>query len=454
MNTIIRKIYLSLSIVMLCSSCEKYLEVDPPVDQLTRSTVFQDPGTINAAMTGLYSQAFFSTLLSFGSEFYPGMFADEFHFAFPFYDVFKDNAYNEQTIILPTLWSDGYSLIYEANDMIGSLASTNVITKDVQTQYIGEAKFFRAFAHFMLSNLYGDVPLILSTDVVSTALQPRVSRDTVMQQVIADLKDAQAALQSSGNPRTKVTAAAAEALLARAYLYSRKWSDAETSASHLIESGQFSLETDVSKVFLKGSPESILQISSTGGSQYRVDYTQIAAFYIPFGPSPNTLVDSTLLSAFEPGDLRKQNWINSFTGTSPYFPYKYKQNMTPANPDLGEDYVVFRLAEQYLVRAEARAQQENIHDAVDDLNIIRHRAGLDPISYSISEADVLLAVEQERRIELFAEWGHRWFDLARTGRADAVLGAKKPNWKHRAILLPIPFAELQNNPRLTQNEGY
>jgi hypothetical protein len=454
MNISTKKLYILLLVLFSCSSCEKYLNIDPPVDQLTRSTVFEDPGTISAAMTGLYSQAFSSTLLSFGSEIYPGMFADEFYFTFPFYDVFKDNAYNEQTIILPSLWSDGYGLIYQANDMMASLASTSVISTAARTQYIGEAKFFRAFAHLMLVSLYGDVPLILSTDVTTTALQPRTSRDSVMQQVIADLKDAQVALQSSNNPNTKVTAAAAGALLARAYLYAGKWTDAETSAGELIQSGKFTLVTDVSKIFLRGTPESILSISNSGGSRYRIDYTQVAAFYIPFSTSLLVVVDSTLLNAFEPGDLRKQNWLNSYTGTAPYFPFKYKQSYTPSDPAIAEDYVVLRLAEQYLIRAEARAQQGNTHDAVDDLNVIRGRAGLGPIPYTISADDLLLAVEQERRVELFAEWGHRWFDLGRTGRADAVLGAEKPNWKHRDILLPIPFAELQNNPRLTQNEGY
>jgi hypothetical protein len=251
-----------------------------------------------------------------------------------------------------------------------------------------------------------------------------------------------------------VTSAAATAMLARLYLYTKDWIDAEAKATQVIESHKFTLEQDVSKVFLRSSPESIFKISEDAGSSSYIDYTLVAAFYIPYGISPSTIVDSNLVAAFEPGDLRKLNWIKSYTGGAPYFPYKYKQNYTPSSPAGAEDYVILRLAEQYLIRAEARAQQDKVNDAVDDLNTIRSRAGLGPIPYTIGKADLLLAIEQERRVELFAEWGHRWFDLARTGRADAVLSAEKPDWKHTAILLPIPAAELQNNPRLTQNDGY
>jgi starch-binding outer membrane protein, SusD/RagB family len=454
MNNIIIKSFIGLILITTSSSCKKYLAIDPPVDQLTRTTVFNDPKTIAAAVNGLYGESFSSSFFSYATEFYPGMFADEFYFSYPLYDVFKNNAYTEQTTLLPALWSNGYSVIYEANDLIGSLAGTTVIPADLKSRYIGEAKFFRAFSHFMLSNLYGDVPLILSTDAITTALQPRTSKDTVMRQVISDLKDAESALVSSTNPITKVTPAAVTAMLARVYLYNKDWVNAETKATQIIESHQFTLEQDVSRIFLRTSPESIFKISEDAGSSYYIDYTLVAAFYIPYGPTPSTVVDSTFVNAFEPGDLRRQNWIKSFTGGAPYFPYKYKQNYTPSTPDQAEDYIILRLAEQYLIRAEARAEQNNIHDAVDDLNVIRARAGLGAVSYSISQADLLLAIEQERRIELFAEWGHRWFDLGRTGRADAVLGAKKPGWKHTSILLPIPAQELQNNPRLVQNEGY
>jgi len=99
----------------------------------------------------------------------------------------------------------------------------------------------------------------------------------------------------------------------------------------------------------------------------------------------------------------------------------------------------------------------NIGDATSgglgDVNIIRQRAGLSPLVLT-DKSTLLLAIEKERQTELFSEWGHRWFDLKRTGRADAVLGAEKSNWKSTDALYPIPAVEISKNPKLTQNPGY
>ena len=133
------------------------------------------------------------------------------------------------------------------------------------------------------------------------------------------------------------------------------------------------------------------------------------------------------------------------------YPYKYKVR----NGFTVTEYnMVERLAEQYLIRAEARAQQNDISGATADLDTIRVRAGLPVLPISLDKATCLLAVEQERRIELFMEWGHRWLDLRRTGRIDAVLGAEKSNWTSTDSLYPIPFKEIQKNVFLTQNPGY
>lgn len=116
--------------------------------------------------------------------------------------------------------------------------------------------------------------------------------------------------------------------------------------------------------------------------------------------------------------------------------------------------IIFRLSEQYLIRAEARAHLDNISGAQLDLNTIRNRAGL-PNTLATSMSDLLNAIIQERQVELFAEQGHRWFDLKRTGNAGTVLSAIKPNWQATDVLLPIPETELEINPNLLpQNSGY
>ena len=153
------------------------------------------------------------------------------------------------------------------------------------------------------------------------------------------------------------------------------------------------------------------------------------------------------------------------SGTLPartfYFPYKYKA----FTPNI-EGMVVFRLAELYLIRAEARAQQGMLtgnNSAVADLNTIRARAAgttvgvLPPIAVT-SKEDILAAIAHERQVELFTEWGNRWFDLKRTGMADVVMSVVAPQkgatWNTDWQLLPIPQNEIIANPKLEQNNGY
>jgi hypothetical protein len=146
-------------------------------------------------------------------------------------------------------------------------------------------------------------------------------------------------------------------------------------------------------------------------------------------------------------------WLkaNVISGQSFYYPFKYKvRSGTPVT----EYLVVLRLAEQYLIRAEARVQQDKLQAAKDDLNEIRKRAGV-PNTTAATKQEILTALEHERQTEFFAEWGHRWLDLKRTERANAVLGVLKvPNWQATDVLYPIPLQEIQRNPALVQNEGY
>jgi hypothetical protein len=119
--------------------------------------------------------------------------------------------------------------------------------------------------------------------------------------------------------------------------------------------------------------------------------------------------------------------------------------------------MVLRLAEQYLIRAEAQAQQNNLAGAKSDLDAVRLRSGLPGVTVTTKEA-MLQDIAQERQTELFTEWGHRWFDLKRTGAMDSVMTrtavVKGTAWKPHFKLFPIPQTEIQANPNLTQNPGY
>ncbi len=113
---------------------------------------------------------------------------------------------------------------------------------------------------------------------------------------------------------------------------------------------------------------------------------------------------------------------------------------------------MIRLGEIFLNRAEAKAHL-NDATAIDDLNKTRFRAGLANLS-GLTGHPLLDAIIQERRLELFAEWGFRFYDLRRTGQLNAVLAPIKSQWIATGALFPIPASEILAAPNLVQNPGY
>ena len=158
---------------------------------------------------------------------------------------------------------------------------------------------------------------------------------------------------------------------------------------------------------------------------------------------------------FQSGDQRKFGpnetaWIKEVTNTWRHS-YKYKDEFSTSSLEYA---IQLRLAEQYLIRAEARAQRGDISGAQADINVIRNRAGLGNTS-AVTLNELLDAILQERRVELFTEQGHRWFDLKRMGKAKEVLEPIKLGWRDTDLLFPIPDKELGLNPNLLpQNSGY
>ncbi|WP_316930081.1 RagB/SusD family nutrient uptake outer membrane protein [Gillisia sp. Hel_I_29] len=149
-------------------------------------------------------------------------------------------------------------------------------------------------------------------------------------------------------------------------------------------------------------------------------------------------------------------WLGYSEPVDAYFPHKYKIRNSSDFP-IVEYSMVFRLAEQYLIRAEAKFQQNDISAGLEDLNVLRDRAGIGSLSLdniNTEEEELIAIILEERRRELFAEWGHRWLDLKRTEMAEKVLGDNKPSWEQTNLLFPIPQEERLKNPNLSQNPGY
>jgi hypothetical protein len=165
-----------------------------------------------------------------------------------------------------------------------------------------------------------------------------------------------------------------------------------------------------------------------------------------------------LVNSFDPGDQRRVSWVDSVVVDKVvyYYPYKYKINTEGA--PVSEYLMMLRLAEVYLVRAEARAEQGNLAGATADVNLIRARAGLGPTNAGTGQG-LLTAIWHERQVELFTESGHRWLDLKRTGTVDAVMSVVTPlkgggTWQSYQQWYPVSPGDIQLDPNLTQTAGY
>ncbi len=473
---------LLLTSVFLLFSCNKLVEIPDPKNTLTTNKVFNNDTQAVSAMAGILTQMINTDA---SSSFASGLTsqtarasADEINLAFNLNNNIGDLARNSLTAEsgeANNIWSSAYQTIYGANGVLEGIEASKsaLLHAQTRTELIAEAKFLRAFSYFYLVNCFGDVPLLLSTNLAENSNKPRTAVAIVYQQIINDLIDAANALpadySAGGGERIRANKWAAKALLARVYLYTGDNSKAIQEATDVIgQTGLYQLETaDLNKVFLKNSSETIWQLQQNVNKIFIGNAVPEAVGMLPSPLHTGTSGDlsSYLLKAFEPGDLRKAAWIDSTDFTQSgvnyraRFIYKYKtgyHNLVVGGV-AAEYYMVLRFAEMYLIRGEAFALSGQLSAGIEDLNILRRRAGIVPLPTTLTKEQTLAAIAKERQTELFGEWGHRWFDLKRTGKAEQVLSAipaKQPWRGNYQLLYPIPKTELQRDHFLTQNPNY
>lgn len=459
-----RNIILLLVLSYGIMGCKKFVEdVGSPKNLISSNLVYSSDATAKSVISGIYSNMVNGSGWASGGTnsvtLYAGYSADEFK---NFqnggnYNAFYTNSLSP-TVFSNNLWSEPYNAISNANALIEGLKSSMGVSAAVKDELTGEAKFVRAFCYFYLTNLFGEVPLVINTDYRQSALMAKSSISGIYSQIIADLKDAQNLLATDytygSGQRVVPNRSAATALLARVYFFNGNWSDAEAQATAVISNSLYHLESNLANTFLNTSQEAIWQLKPLGATFN----TNEGVLFIPGpGASPTYVsLSPSLLSSFEAGDQRRVLWVDSVkvNGVYEYFPSKYKIR---AGTTLKEYSMVIRLAEMFLIRAEARAQQNNLNGAMDDLNAVRSRVGLGSTSAS-SKTDLITAIQRERRIEMFSEWGHRWLDLKRSDSVDSVMKNITPTktgvWSSFQQFYPIPRAEILADPNLIQNSGY
>jgi len=457
-----------LIICLALGACRKFVQIPPAPNLIVTSQVFSDSTDADAAVLALYITMIRSAtvLAPFdgGITVYTGLSSDELYSTrglAPENSIYA-NAILQTNTTISSLWSSSYQLAYKANAIIEGLTGSKAMEASARDQLIGEAKIVRALVYFNLVNLYGAVPFVTSTNYEMNAVIPRTPVDSVYKGIISDLVSAQSLLSDNylTAGRVRPNSYTASALLSRVYLYRKDWRNAENMASRIInDSGTYKIVNDLNKVFLSSiantnNTEAIWQLTPV---QPGYETTE-GYFFIPTSSTvkPKYVISDFLLTAFETDDLRKTAWMkgNTIGGKIYKYPFKYKLGK---DGNATEFYMIFRLAEQYLIRAEALAQQGKLEDAAVDLNMIRNRAGLLPNSASTQE-DLLSAIYHERQVELFCEWGHRWFDLKRTEQVNTIMpevtSSKAGSWDTNWQLYPIYLDELNQNHFLTQNPGY
>ena len=457
----------------LSAGCEELLEIETPRTETVRETVFSTDETANAAMDGVYVTFIGpgpSFLMGGGLEITTGLVSDELinysstqrNIEYANNDIQPDN-----TNVFSVFWRQPYEVIYNVNGIIEGVTNNNQINFELRNHLRGEALFIRALMHFYLVNFFGSVPYSESTAIETNNSLSREQPSAIYEKITRDLIEAYELMFEdyviSEGVRVRANRYAAAALLARVYLYIEEWSNAEEFASIVIDqNGLYTLET-LDNTFLATSLEAILQLASINFRRNENISPLGDVFVITrspgFGLTGFTSINPGFLAVFDTNDARLNNWIGEYTsGTDTWlFPNKYKNHL--ANEVVApENTVILRLAEQYLIRAEARARLNNIPESIEDIDNIRGRAGLTLLADSIpeiSQTDLLVMIGKERQKELFAEGGHRWFDLKRTGQADQVLAPVKEGWQPTDVLFPIPESELEKNANLLpQNEGY
>lgn len=453
-------------------SCTKLIEVETPTTSISAENVYTNDITAAAVLTGIYTTISGSgitgtDLPSIG--FITGLSGDELTLYDGIGDVRLSSYYQNNLRNITSygeFWATIYQKIYILNLSIEELTKSTLLTPSVKSQLLGESKFMRAFCYFYLVNLYGDVPLSLSTDYKVNNVLTRAPKEKVWEQIILDLNEAKDLLTSdyldgtllkNTSERLRPNKWAAKALLARSYLYIQDWKNAEKEATDVINNSALYRLDSLNKSFLTNNNEAIWQLQPVVvGSN-----TEDAKTYIlpSTGPSPLTPVylSEQLVNSFEANDQRKRIWVDTVTslGVLYYFAYKYKSAIL--NAPVTEYNTVLRLGEEYLIRAEARAQQENLNGSRNDINVIRLRAGLKETTIN-EKSSLLNIIYHERQVELFTEWGHRWLDLKRTSKVNEVMAAVTPLkggiWNPNWQLYPILSSDILLNGNLTQNAGY
>lgn len=466
------------------TSCEDDLNVQPK-DVQTEEDFLKDPNNAIQLVNGVYNKLLDYNMYSFSWIGMTSITSDDADKGSTPTDTGSDKGkmdnltFGPQDVSFEDVWEGRYDGIYRANNALFYLDKF-AIDETLKNRLIGEIKFLRASFYFDLVRCFGGVPLVTTkidindNETVNNVVFVRKTKEETYALIEADLLDAADRLPLKSAYATsdlgRASKGAAQGLLAKAYLYQKKWQQSYEMAGNVISSGQYDLLPNYGDVWREvgeNKAESVFEVQATL-TKGLVDYTNVQG---PRGTPDlgwgfNTPSES-LSNAYEPGDERRAATIlfvpstlwDGFaaptTWTNPRYNYKAYQSTIAESWDgnkgqTAKNYRVLKYSDILLIRAEAAFQSGNTGEALTQINIIRDRAGLEDLA-SIT----LEQIYKERRLEMAMEHD-RWFDLVRTGQAPAAMQAVGKTFivgTHEVF--PIPQNQITTSGGLlTPNPGY
>lgn len=466
------------------SSCDGDLDVDPQHIQ-NEEDFLNNPDNAVQLVNGVYNKMLNYNMYSFSWIGMTSITSDDADKGSTVSDTGTDKhkmdnlTFEASDISFADVWEGRYEGVYRANNAIFYLDQLQ-IDESLKNRLIGEVKFLRAFWYFDLVRCFGGVPVVVEridlndVEAINSIVFTKKTKEEVYAQIELDLQDAIAKLplksQYGPNDLGRATKGAAQALLAKAYLYQQKWTDAYNMSGEVIASGEYDLMDNYADVWREvgeNQEESIFEVQATL-TRGMTGYTDVQG---PRGTPDLGWGFNTpsigLVNSYEEGDLRRDatvmfvpgvlwdGFIAPSTWNNPRYNYKaYQSSIAESwNGNKGETAKNLRLlkfSDVMLIRAEAAFQAGMTGEAEDLINELRLRAGLDE-----KTGITLQDVYNERRWEMAMEHD-RWFDLVRTGQAAAAMTAVGKTFvtgKHEVF--PIPQAQIMaSGGRLIQNNGY
>ena len=471
MKNILIRLYLLAVSGLLTVACDSELDVEPQ-DAVSEEVARNSPQYLEALVVGAYDQLADDDLYGGWIQMTSDLLGtnDDLRWSGTFFDpraMFRKevNANNGQ---VEATWTEAYEAINVCNEVLANLEREE--DEELRQKYEGEAKFIRGSLYFELVRIFAEdwsegdpsanlgVPLKLEpTDFTYNEEANLIGRNTVAEvyaQVLSDLTDAVALLPAenfgSGNKNIFATVWAAEAMLARVYMQQREYDPARELANDIIENGPFMLVDRVDRVFNQSAntSEDIFAIQITNQDSNPdgdAETNSLQTFYASrtFGGRRDMRILNEHLALYDSTDERFTLLFYEEGGN--VFSAKYQDQFANIS--------VIRLAEMYLIRAEANllagGDPVGPNTPGEDLQVLRTRANAPAAPADPTIEDIAL----ERKLELSFE-GHFLHDVRRRQATITQLGEFP--WTDNALVMPIPQRELDANPELQdeQNEGY